>query len=302
MFLDIIILEVVLMDNKFKGIIPALLTPFKENGDINKESLRELIRLNLKKGVTGFYIGGSTGEGFLMSVDERKELLEMVVDEVNKKASIIVQVGALSTADACKLTKHAELCEADAVSSVAPFYYQYSFEEIKKYYLDIAKSTDLPVIIYNFPKFSNVTLTPTNAKSFFNEQFIGIKHTSNDFFALERFKKIREDILVFNGYDEMFLSGLIAGADGGIGSTYNFMAEKFIKILDYFEGGQIQEAQIIQKEVNDIIEKILQMGIIQAEKEILSIMGIDMGVCREPFKHVNDQDKKVLKDIVKNLL
>lgn len=291
------------MKDKFTGIFPALLTPFKINGDINESSLRKLVRLNIEKGVSGFYVGGSTAEAFLMSLDERKKALEIVVDETHNDATVIAHVGTTATAHSLELAHHAESVGVDAISAVAPFYYKYTFDEIKTYYLDIVNSVDVPMIIYNFPNFSGVTLSADNARALLEHQnIIGIKHTSNDFFALERFKRICEDIIVFNGFDEMFLSGLIAGADGGIGSTYNFMAEKFIEMQRLFNNGEIEKARKIQQTVNIIIDAMIPMGVMQAEKAILSIMGIEMGECRKPFSPITNEQYEQLKQLVEKYL
>lgn len=143
----------------FKGIFTAALTPFDNEGRINEKALERLIEMNIKKGVTGFYVGGSTAEAFLMSADERKKLLELTVQIVNGRAKIISHIGCISTDAAIDLARHAEAHGADIISSVAPFYYKFSFEEIKSYYYDIVNSMSKPMLIYNFPSFSGVTYT-----------------------------------------------------------------------------------------------------------------------------------------------
>lgn len=284
---------------ELKGVFPALLTPFTKENKINEKALQALVKMNLEKGVNGFYVGGSTAEAFLLSLEERKYILEIVADEVKGKCAIISHIGCISTGQAIELGRHAQKTGVDAVSSIPPFYYNFSFAEIKNYYFDIVNNIDVPMIIYNFPAFSGVTLNSENVKDFLSDsRFIGIKHTSSDFYSLERFKQIRKDTLVFNGFDEMFLSGLIAGADGGIGSTYNFMAEKFIAIYKLFHEGKIREAQAIQTQANDIIKVLAKVGVIPAEKEILNLMGLDFGECRRPFKKVDDEERELLKKLL----
>ena len=135
-----------------------------------------------------------------------------------------------------------------------------------------------------------------------DERFIGVKHTSSDFYALNRFKKAYPKKLIFNGYDEMLLSGLAAGADGGIGSTYNFMAEKYIRIWELFQEGRFEEARKIQTEVNDIIDILAKVGVMPGEKAILTMMGLDFGECRKPFKSISTEEYDMLKKAVGNLL
>ena len=286
-----------------KGIFPALLTPFTKDDKINEKALEALIKFNLSKDVNGFYVGGSTAECFLLSLDERKYVLEIVCDVVKSDAAIIAHIGNISTDQSIELAKHAEKLKVDAISSIPPFYYKFSYPEIKSYYNSIVNNVNLPMIIYNFPGFSGVVFSDENIAEFMcDSRFIGIKHTSNDYFALERVKCNFKDKLIYNGFDEMFLAGLSMGADGGIGSTYNFMAEKFLEIKRLFDIGSVLEAQSIQKNVNTIIKELIKVGVIPGEKEILNFMGFDFGVCREPFRKVSSEESKNLKKITLPLL
>jgi len=286
--------------NHLKGIIPALLTPFTANNRINEQALIRLIKLNLEKGVDGFYVGGSTSEAFLMSLEERKYILDIAVQECKGKCSIIYHIGSIGTDQAIELGQHAEHAGVDAISAVAPFYYHFSAEEIKRYYYDIVNRVHLPMIIYNFPASSGVTFGIEDLLAFFQDRrFIGIKHTSSDFFFLERLKQRRSEILAYNGFDEMFLAGLIMGADGGIGSTYNFMAEKFIQIRKVFEAGDVAEARRIQADANEIIAAIVKIGVLPAEKEMLNLMGLDFGECRSPFRQVTEEEREWLQSLLK---
>ena len=279
----------------FKGIFTAALTPFDNEGKINEKALERLIEMNIKKGVTGFYVGGSTAEAFLMSADERKKLLELTVQIVNGRAKIISHIGCISTDAAIDLARHAEAHGADIISSVAPFYYKFSFEEIKSYYYDIVNSVSKPMLIYNFPSFSGVTLGVEEVAQFLeDDRFVGVKHTSNNFFDLERFKAAYPGKLFYNGFDEMFLSGMAMGADGGVGSTYNFMAEKFVKMYKLCGEGKFAEAKKIQAEANRIIKILIKVGVFAGEKAVLELMGIEMGGCRRPFKSADAEQRKLL--------
>lgn len=287
---------------KFKGIFTALLTPFDKQQNINYDSLKKLIEFNLQQGVNGFYVCGSTGESMLMSTAERIEILKFVAREARNRATLIGHVGTISTMDAIKMAQVAADCGYDAISAVAPFYYGFSYQSIKEYYLDIVSHVNLPMIIYNFPNSGGFSFTQEFAEDFFkDERFIGIKHTSPDLYSLERFKKMEREIVVYNGYDEMLLAGLSMGADGGIGSTYNFMAHKFIAIYQNFKAGKIDVAQAIQFEVNDITAQLIKYGVFNSEKEILTNLGIPMGECRKPFLPLSDEGKKQMKIIAEKI-
>lgn len=283
------------MDMKrFEGIFPALLTPFTKDGSINENELRKLVAYNLKKGVKGFYVTGSTGEAFLLSTEERK-LVMKVVKESAPDATLIAHIGSLNETEAKELGKYANALGYDAVSSVAPYYYKFSFEEIKGYYTRLADASALPMLVYHIPAFSGVSMGMKEMSEFLeDERFMGIKYTSNDFFTLEQCKTAFPHKIVYNGYDEMLSAGLAMGADGGIGSTYNFMAEKFVKIHELFRENKLDEAKEIQKEANRIITVLCRLGVMQAEKEVLNQLGFDFGVCRPPFAPLNEEQKAII--------
>lgn len=290
------------MTEKLRGIYPALLTPFRDGG-VNTRVLRELIAYNIKKGVSGFYVGGSTAEAFLLSDAEREQVYTAAAEEAGGKVNLIAHVGCISTAQAIRFAKTAQSLGYQAISAIAPFYYKFSFEQIKKYYFDIVDAVDLPMIIYNFPNFSGVNLSVEQVSEFFADpRFIGIKHTSNDYFALEQFKTHFPEKLVFNGFDEMLTAGLSMGADGGIGSTYNFMAEKFVAIQKLVAEERLGEALEIQREANRIIKALCRVGVMEGEKEVLCQMGFDFGTARAPFSELTEEQKRFLKETITDRL
>lgn len=168
------------MNIKMTGIIPALLTPFDGAGRVNTGALEKLIDWNIGKGVNGFYVGGSTAEAFLLSEEERNTVYETAAKAAAGRVPLIAHVGCISTDQAIRFAKTAERLGYSAISAIAPFYYKFSFEQIKRYYFDIAGAVNLPMIIYNFPNFSGVNLTVEQVSEFFaDDRFIGIRHTSN---------------------------------------------------------------------------------------------------------------------------
>ena len=284
------------MNQKFKGIFPALLTPFDKNDKVNEKELEKLVRYNVAKGVNGFYVGGSTSEAFLLSTEERKTVLE-VVKSCAPEVTLIAHIGSVNEKEAIELAKHAKSLSYDMVSSVTPFYYNFSFNEIKDYYFRVADAAELPMLVYHIPAFSGVKMGTAEISTFLaDDRFAGIKFTSNDFFTMEQLKTNFPNKIVYNGYDEMLLSGLSMGADGAIGSTYNFMAETFIQIYNLFNEGKIKEAQEIQKEANRIITVLIKVGVMQGEKEALNQLGFDFGECRPPFHALSEEEKTLVKN------
>ena len=286
-----------------KGIFPALLTPFAEDGKIKEDSLRRLVDFNIRKGVTGFYVCGSTAEVLLLKPEERKRILEIVTDEVKGRVTVICHVGAISTEWSIEYARHAANLGVDAISSIPPFYYPFTADELLGYYLDIVFAVNMPMIVYNFPAFSGVTMTMERIKKLRENKYItGIKHTSTDLFQINSMKRIDPELIIYNGYDEIFLAGLSMGADGGIGSTYNVMAEKFIAIKKCFDEGKLGEAAKMQTQADDVIRVIASMNVFGAEKYLLGLQGIPFGECRKPFKPLGDDDKKKLDGVFEKYL
>ena len=157
------------------------------------------------------------------------------------------------------------------------------------------------MIVYNFPAANGFNLDKGTAEEMFahTDKFIGIKHTTSDLFALEQFKTMKAKPIVYNGFDEMLIGGLAMGADGGIGSTYNFMAEKFITIYRSFVNNDVKTACATQYEVNEIIAQLIKYGVFASEKYILECLGIEMGDCRRPFLPLSEEGKKAMKEIAK---
>ena len=193
----------------FKGIFTALLTPFDGDGKLNERALGQLIENNIAAGVSGFYVTGSTAEVFLLTPEERRRVMQVTRECAGDRVTLICHVGAVSTDESVSLAREAQRLGYDAVSAVAPFYSKFSFDEIKAHYFKIACSVDLPMIVYNFPGFTGVHLTVDQIGEFLSDdRFLGVKHTSADYFALRQFKTAFPDKIIYNGYDETFLAGL----------------------------------------------------------------------------------------------
>lgn len=286
------------------GILPALLTPFDSKGAVDEKALRALVDRNIKAGVQGFYVCGSTGESFLMSHEERRRVLEIVMSEVADRVSVICHVGAIGTDLSVALGRHAVAQGVDAISSLPPFYYKFSAREIVDYYLDLARETDSRLIPYNIPSLSGVSLSEDLiAELRKDSRVIGVKFTSNDLFQLERMRHHDPKLIIYNGFDEMFLAGLTMGAWGAIGSTFNFMADKFLAIKKAFDARDLPAAFRIQEEANTVIAALVKTGsVFAAEKYVLSLLGCPVGECRRPFKPLSEEHKKMLQEMAEKHL
>lgn len=274
-----------------KGIYSALLVSFDENGNINEKGLREIIRHNIDVcKVDGLYVGGSTGENFMLSTDEKKIIFKIAKDEAKDSVNLIAQVGSVNLKEAVELAKFATDLGYNCLSAVTPFYYKFDFEEIKNYYNTIINSVDNKMIIYSIPFLTGVNMSLTQFGELFeNDKIIGVKFTAADFYLLERMRRTYPDKLIFAGFDEMMLPATVLGVDGAIGSTFNVNGLRAKKLFEAAKNGDIKTALELQHITNDFITDVLSNGLYQTIKGVLTEQGVDAGYCREPLKHPTDE-------------
>ena len=273
---------------KLGGLIPALVTPFDRNGEVNYPELRKLVRVLLEEGADGFYVTGSTGECFLLTDEERTRIIATVAETVDGKVPVVAHVGKIGARQAAKLAMEAQKAGADAVSSVPPFYYDFKFEEI-------TDAVALPMVLYNYPKFSGVTINSENLPLIMEKCRVGgLKYTDMNLYELEKIRVRYPELSILFGRDEALLSALPLGIDGAIGSTYNIMLPKFKRLWAAYEAGNMEEAEAIQHEACRVMDRLISVRDITAEKYLLKRKGILAGDCRSPFKRITEEEKSFL--------
>lgn len=268
-----------------KGIFSALLVSYNEDGSINEKGLRQIIRHNIDKmKIDGLYVGGSTGENFMLSTEEKKEIFRIAKDEAKDQVALIAQVGSVNLQEAIELGKYATSLGYDCLSAVTPFYYKFSFAEIKHYYDTIIAETGNKMIVYSIPFLTGVNIGVEQFGELYkNPNIIGVKFTAGDFYLLERLKKAYPNQLIWAGFDEMMLPAAALGVDGAIGSTFNVNGIRARQIFELTQAGKLVEALEVQHITNDLIEGILANGLYLTIKELLKLEGVDAGYCREPM-------------------
>ncbi|GGO38735.1 N-acetylneuraminate lyase [Staphylococcus hominis] len=288
------------MEEQLKGLYAALLVPFDENGQVKEEGLKQIAKNAIEvEQLDGLYVNGSSGENFLISKEQKKQIFKVVKEAVGNDVKLIAQVGSLDLNEAIELGKYATDLGYDALSAVTPFYYPFSFEEIKQYYFDIIEATQNKMIIYAIPDLTGVNISINQFEELFNnEKIVGVKYTAPNFFLLERIRKAFPDKLILSGFDEMLVQAVISGVDGAIGSTYNVNGRRARQIYDLAREGKVEEAYKIQHDTNNIIETVLSMGIYPTLKEILKTRGIDGGVPKRPFSPFNEANRKELNQLI----
>ncbi|GAA2868316.1 N-acetylneuraminate lyase [Lactobacillus intestinalis] len=274
-------------------VYAALMTAFDENGNIDEKGTREIIRHDIDvEGVDGLYVGGSTGENFMLGKDEKKRVFDIAWDEAhNDDVDLIAQVGSPNLHEAMELAKYVtnEL-GFKTISAVTPFYYNFTFDEIKHYYDEIVKDVDANLLVYSIPALTGVSLSLDNfAKLFENPKIIGVKYTNADFYLLERIRERFPDKKILSGFDEMLLPALIEGVDGCIGSTYNVNTKVVKEEIDAYNKGDFERARELEHQKNDVITAMLNNGIYPTIKLILEHMGVHAGYTRAPMAKYDDK-------------
>lgn len=280
---------------KYYGVIPAFYACYDEEGNVSPNRVRQLTRYFINAGVKGTYVCGSSGECIYRSKEERKLVLENVMDEAKGRLTVIAHVACNNTADSMELAAHAEKLGVDAIASIPPIYFRLPEYGIAKYWNDIssaAPNTDF--IIYNIPQLAGVALTPSLFREMRkNPRVIGVKNSSMPVQDIQLFKSEGgDDCVIFNGPDEQFISGRLMGAQGAIGGTYGVMPQLFLKADACLKAGDWKTARNIQYDIDQIIYSMCACkgNMYAVIKELLRRKGLDIGSVRLPLTPLMPED------------
>lgn len=270
---------------KPEGILPALVTPFTDDGkSVDEERLRALVDHCIKLGVHGVVPCGTTGEFVNLTDEEKRLVLEIVVDQVNGRVPVIAGTGASGTDKAVELTKYAKDIGATAALIVTPFYLKPADRGIYEHYYTIATEVDLPIILYNIPQCTGLPLPWQMVEDLAQiPNIVGVKDSSGQLsFILAVLEKVRDKINVLCGHDEVVMAGLAAGCSGAILASANVIPDLWIQIYDHIKKSELQQARELQYKVQKIARIIVGSGPV-GTKEALKMMKIKVGPVRMPL-------------------
>ena len=287
---------------KYEGIIPAFYACYDANGNVNLEAAKKLTQWFIDKGVQGLYVGGSSGECIYQSKEERKAVLEAVMEVAKGKLTVIAHIACNNTADSKELAAHAESLGVDAIASIPPIYFKLPPYAIAKYWNDMSEAApNTDFIIYNIPQLAGVALSvPLLKEMLKNPRCIGVKNSSMPTQDIQMWRD--EGAIVFNGPDEQLISGLVMGATGGIGGTNGAMPELYVELYSCVKAGELAKALEIQNDCCRIIYKLCSghgnmYGMI---KEVLRINeGLDCGSVRLPLAELVEADLPIAQECAK---
>jgi 4-hydroxy-tetrahydrodipicolinate synthase len=267
----------------FKGIFPALVTPFTKDDRVDEEAFRALIRHVLPH-VDGVVPVGTTGEFVYLTEAEKRLVIDIAIDEVGGRVPVVAGTGCASTRDTVALTRYAQDAGATAALVVAPFYFKPTFNEVYEHF-EAVNEVGLPIILYNIPQCAGTHFKWWTAEGMaYLDNVVGIKDSSGDMpFLMALFEKIKGRIGIFCGHDEIVMAALAAGADGAILASANLIPDIWQKIYAAVKVGDLATAQDWQARVQKLVRIIIRKGATQAVKEGLRMMGLEVGNSRHPI-------------------
>jgi 4-hydroxy-tetrahydrodipicolinate synthase len=274
------------MTVQLRGILTALATPFTTDGErIDETKLRALVDRSIDGGVHGIVACGSTGEFSAMSGDERRFVVETVVDQAAHRVPVVAQTGATSITEAIALSRHAQSTGADVIMTVAPYYEALSVEETVSYLRTVAGSVDIPVMLYNLPPATGVDLHPDTVGALAREvdNIRYIKNTTVDMAQSAQLIHNYGDVIsTFVGWDSLLLSALAEGADGVMAGTANVVPNELVAVYDAIATDNLGQARELWAQVYPLIDAMISQPFIAAVKAGLAAVGFDIGNPRPP--------------------
>ena len=279
--------------SQFQGAWPALVTPFTANDRVNIPMVRRLVDYLIDRGSGGLYVCGSTGEGIYMTVGERKQVLETVVEQANRRVPVIAHVGAVAISDATTLAGHAQAVGADGIASIIPPLYN-SVPSTVAYFTALgAAAPALPLLTYIFGG-------PADAAALMRAlmgipTLAGSKYTGPNMFEFRRIVELgKGEWTVFSGMDEQCAFAAMFGASGNIGSTLNYMVGLYAAIHTSVQQGNLGRAVELQLAANQITGGMIDVGFMGALKAVMTRLGYDCGACRLPNRTLTADQQTAL--------
>ena len=291
----------------FEGLMPAMVTPFDERGELDLGATEAVIERFIEAGVSGISPLGSTGEASHLTANERKRFAEEVVRIVGGRVPVVIGVGATGTRETVELARHAQKADADAVLVVSPFYWKVGEKGLFKHFATVAESVDIPLVIYNLPMLTGIDLSPVLIGRLADEyrNVVGLKDTVTEYNhvvgVLQRVKPARPDFSVLCGWEDLILPSLLAGADGSICAFANVSPELFVNLVDAARSGDLTRAAQLHR----IVLTLVTLGAhsdpaIGAIKLAMRRLGVPISpTVRGPALPATDEDaiETVLRDV-----
>ncbi len=284
------------MNKKFSGVYIPMCTPFSDDGEqVNEPELRALCRFLIRKGVHGLFPIGTTGECAFLTVEERKRIAEIVVDETNGAIPVIIHSGAITTRETVALTRHAQSIGADGAAMVVPYYYSLDDGEIFDHYDQVLQEVPgFPTLAYNIPGNAKNYLKPSvvEALRVKHSHLVGVKNSISSLTDFQQFVALGNgDFFPFIGNDRLILPALVIGACGSVSSNALIFPELFAQLYEAYWAGQLEKALETQKKITKFVSFSETGRSFAKYKAALRLRGIQCGGMRQPLRPLSDEDE-----------
>jgi len=272
------------LTRELRGIIPPVITTFDKRGKFDERAQREVISFLVDK-VQGFYPCGTYGSGPLMTVEERKRVAEVVIDEVAGRVPVIVHVGGAATQFAVELARHAEEAGATAVASVPPIYYGHKEPEVERHFKALLDAVSIPVFVYNNPKATGVAISPGFLRHLVQIGIAGVKDSSFDIMTFYDYIRTidKEGFIPIIGTEALILPAVLMGARGSVAGLANAFPEPVVDLFKAATAGEIDKARLLQLKVARMREVMHFGPTIPMVQALLRKRGVNAGYPRLPF-------------------
>ena len=283
---------------KLTGVVPPMVTPFARDGSVDEDNLARLVHF-LSPHVHGLFICGSYGNGPLMNLEEKKQVIDVVVRNMPVKLPLVVHVGATNVRDAVELARYAEGAGAAMVSSVAPYYFHHTRESIKLYFERLVKAVKIPVYAYNNPRFTGVPMDVPLVQELADLGVAGIKDSSFDIMVLANFvRKIKHpDFDVVLGTEAMFLYAATIGVRAFIPGLGNAFPEICVDLYEAATKFEMDRARTLQAQVDELRDIMyVAKSTVVAVYAMLKIRGVCEAYPREPFIPLGDREVATMRE------
>lgn len=286
------------------GVIPPIITPFDASGRPNRAAFAKLVDWYADAGCDGLWVCGGTGEGVSLSCDERLMMVETACEEAAGRLKIIFHVGAPTTADAVAAARRCQELGVDAISSVPPFFFGKSDEEVIDYYCRLADETNRPMFLYNLPGATGVSLHPRLVERIIERvpTVVGIKHSAPEFDAVPELLSMKDDLIVLIGRGELMLSALVLGASGVVCASLSMAPERFVAVYRAFCEGDLEGAMSAQRNATAIKQLYQHFPVIAATKWASEQrIGMACGPPRGPLASIDPERQAALVEMAREL-
>jgi len=287
-----------------QGIIPPMITPFDQNEQVDYDALKKMVNYLISEGVHGLFPLGSTGESYALSFEQKKAIIETVLETTNQRVPVYAGTGAITTKESIQLTQMAAELGVDAGSVITPYFISPNEEELYHHFQQIASSTDLPIILYNNPGRTGIDLSINLIVRLSQiDNIIGIKDSSGDMTkAAEIIRCTKDDgFAVLAGRDTLIYGFLAYGGKGAVAATANIVPRLVVAIYELFQKGDYQASLEAQFKLAPLRTAFRLGSFPVIMKEGLKLRGIDVGNTLRPIEPISPEAKEELRQIIEKI-